>query len=44
VLEEKVEEELVAPDVEQHLAADECETRAQFQQELGDMLHQRRFE
>jgi hypothetical protein len=44
VIEKQVDEELVAAHVQQHLPADEGEAGTQFQQELGDVLHQRAFD
>lgn len=42
VVEEQVQEEVVATDLEMHLAADERKPGTELEQEVGDMLDQRR--
>ena len=44
VIEQQVDEELVAAHVQQHLPAHECKTGSQFQQKLGDVFDQGAFD
>ncbi|MPN26185.1 hypothetical protein SDC9_173609 [bioreactor metagenome] len=44
VIEQQVDEEFLAADVQQHLPADEGKAGAQFEQEVGDVLHQGVFD
>lgn len=44
MIEQQVDEELVATHVQQYLSADEGEARTQFEQEIGDVLYQCLFD
>ncbi|MNT69842.1 hypothetical protein D3C72_2081840 [compost metagenome] len=44
MVEQQVDEKLLAAHVQQHLPTNEGKTRTQLQQEIGDVLHQRAFD
>lgn len=44
MVEQQVDEELVAADIQQHLPPDERKARTQLQQEFGDMFDQGVFD